>query len=109
MLVYVAHFSLNDGPFSIPPLAQQPNHAVEPIGNSLSDHLLQTVLSLLWLEVPENGRHLSQYFSLFVMYASLGRSEKMQLLKLNVPATFIQVALDEGPGPPIKYQVRESG
>ena len=71
---------------------------------TLSDYLLQIVLSLLWMEVPEHGKHLSQYFSLFVMYASLGIPEKKQLLKLNVPATFINVALDEGPGPPIKYQ-----
>ena len=73
-------------------------------GQTLSDYLLQIVLALLWMEVPEHGKHLSQYFSLFVMYASLGIPEKTQLLKLNVPATFINVALDEGPGPPIKYQ-----
>lgn len=30
--------------------------------------------------------------------------QKQQLLKLNVPALFMLVALDEGPGPPIKYQ-----
>ena len=57
--------------------------------------------------MSEHGRHLPQYFTLFVMYASLGAAEKTQLLRLNVPATFIQVALDEGPGPPIKYQYAE--
>ena len=31
----------------------------------------------------------------------------MHLLKLNVPAQFMMVALDEGPGPPIKYQYAE--
>lgn len=31
------------------------------------------------------------------------------LLQLNVPATFMKVALDEGPGPPIKYQYAELG
>ena len=80
-----------------------PQEKVEA-GQTLSDYLLQIVLALLWMEVPEHGKHLSQYFSLFVMYASLGIPEKTQLLKLNVPATFINVALDEGPGPPIKYQ-----
>ncbi len=35
--------------------------------------------------------------------------QKQQLLKLNVPATFMLVALDEGPGPPIKYQYAELG
>lgn len=29
------------------------------------------------------------------------------MLQLNVPATFMQVALDEGPGPAIKYQYPE--
>lgn len=33
--------------------------------------------------------------------------QKMHLLKLNVPALFMMVALDEGPGPPIKYQYAE--
>ena len=35
--------------------------------------------------------------------------QKQQLLKLNVPAMFMLVALDEGPGPPIKYQYAELG
>lgn len=41
--------------------------------------------------------------------SSAGLAEKTQLLKLNVPATFMLVALDEGPGPPIKYQYAELG
>ncbi|XP_039724617.1 probable ubiquitin carboxyl-terminal hydrolase FAF-X isoform X5 [Pteropus medius] len=76
---------------------------------SLSDHLLRAVLNLLRREVSEYGRHLQQYFSLFVMYANLGMAEKTQLLKLSVPATFMLVSLDEGPGPPIKYQYAELG
>ena len=107
IIVFIAHFSLSDGPYPIPMILQQqqgpPQEKVEA-GQTLSDYLLQIVLALLWMEVPEHGKHLSQYFSLFVMYASLGIPEKTQLLKLNVPATFINVALDEGPGPPIKYQ-----
>lgn len=39
----------------------------------------------------------------------VGLAEKTQLLKLGVPATFMLVALDEGPGPPIKYQYAELG
>ena len=35
--------------------------------------------------------------------------QKQQLLKMDVPAKFMQVALDEGPGPPIKYQYAELG
>ncbi len=101
---------------------------------TLSDHLLRSVLNLLRREVSEHGRHLQQYFNLFVMYANLGKrswlwaglrwfmwsrgwlglsaagpAEKTQLLKLSVPATFMLVALDEGPGPPIKYQYAELG
>ncbi|KAF4027332.1 hypothetical protein G4228_019128 [Cervus hanglu yarkandensis] len=38
-----------------------------------------------------------------------GMAEKTQLLKLSVPATFMLVSLDEGPGPPIKYQYAELG
>lgn len=35
--------------------------------------------------------------------------QRTMLLQLNVPATFMKVALDEGPGPPIKYQYAELG
>lgn len=111
IIVFIAHFSLSDGTYPVPSILQQQQAAsvVASTGlggqnSSLSDYLLQIVLALLWMEVPEHGKHLSQYFSLFVMYASLGVAEKSQLLKLNVPANFINVALDEGPGPPIKYQ-----
>ena len=38
----------------------------------MSDHLLLAVLALLWVEVSEHGRHLSQYFNLFAIYANLG-------------------------------------
>lgn len=61
------------------------------------------------MQVSEYGRHIAQYFHLFLMYANLGLAEKQQLLNLRVPAMFIQVALDEGPGPPIKYQYAELG
>lgn len=33
--------------------------------------------------------------------------QKRHLLKLNVPQLFMMVALDDGPGPPIKYQYAE--
>ena len=35
--------------------------------------------------------------------------QKRQLLKLSVPAMFMLVALDEGPGPAIKYQYADLG
>uniref|UniRef100_A0A665WAN6 ubiquitinyl hydrolase 1 n=1 Tax=Echeneis naucrates TaxID=173247 RepID=A0A665WAN6_ECHNA len=97
LIVFIAHFSLQDERFP----------GCDNL--SLSDHLLRAVLNLLRREVSEHGRHLQQYFNLFVMYANLGLAEKTQLLKLNVPATFMLVALDEGPGPPIKYQYAELG
>nr|XP_055233185.1 probable ubiquitin carboxyl-terminal hydrolase FAF-Y isoform X6 [Gorilla gorilla gorilla] len=108
LIVFIAHFSLQDGscpsPFASPGLSSQ---ACDNL--SLSDHLLRATLNLLRREVSEHGRHLQQYFNLFVMYANLGVAEKTQLLKLNVPATFMLVSLDEGPGPPIKYQYAELG
>ncbi|KAK6325421.1 hypothetical protein J4Q44_G00047630 [Coregonus suidteri] len=106
LIVFIAHFSLADGPCPAP--ASSPEGSTQGCDNlSLSDHLLRAVLNLLRREVSEHGRHLQQYFNLFVMYANLGLAEKTQLLKLSVPATFMLVALDEGPGPPIKYQYAE--
>uniref|UniRef100_A0A2K5QGA4 ubiquitinyl hydrolase 1 n=1 Tax=Cebus imitator TaxID=2715852 RepID=A0A2K5QGA4_CEBIM len=108
LIVFIAHFSLQDG--SCPSPFASPGSSRQACDNlSLSDHLLRATLNLLRREVSEHGRHLQQYFNLFVMYANLGVAEKTQLLKLNVPATFMLVSLDEGPGPPIKYQYAELG
>uniref|UniRef100_A0A6I8RWE9 ubiquitinyl hydrolase 1 n=1 Tax=Xenopus tropicalis TaxID=8364 RepID=A0A6I8RWE9_XENTR len=108
LIVFIAHFSLQDGPCTLP--FASPGPSSQAYDNlSLSDQLLRAVLNLLRREVSEHGRHLQQYFNLFVMYANLGVQEKTQLLKLNVPATFMLVAMDEGPGPPIKYQYAELG
>ena len=50
-------------------------HVLQAYDNlSLSDHLLRAVLNLLRREVSEHGRHLQQYFNLFVMYANLGKN-----------------------------------
>ncbi|XP_071033260.1 ubiquitin carboxyl-terminal hydrolase 9X isoform X5 [Parasteatoda tepidariorum] len=107
ILVFIAHFALQDGPYTPPALANLP-YAVDASA-TLADHLIVAVLNLLKKEVSEHGRSLTQYFSLFSMFASLGVAERTMLLKLNVPATFMKVALDEGPGPPIKYQYAELG
>ncbi|XP_012278998.1 probable ubiquitin carboxyl-terminal hydrolase FAF-X [Orussus abietinus] len=104
ILVFLAHFSLQDGP--CPPSLNAPSILLDPAA-TLSDHLLHAVLSLLHREISDHGRHLPHYFSLFHTYASLGFAEKAQLLKLNVPVTFMLVAIDEGPGPTIKYQYPE--
>ncbi|CAG5128792.1 unnamed protein product, partial [Candidula unifasciata] len=78
---------------------------------TLSDHLLVAALSLLKKDISEHGRHLQQYFHLFHLYLNMNPNNpelnmkiKLQLLKLRVPAQFMLVALDEGTGPPIKYQ-----
>lgn len=73
-------------------------------GPGLADKLLQHVLCLLKKEVAEHSRHLVQYFGLFYQYASFGAAERAHLLRLDVATTFITVAVDDGPGPPIKYQ-----
>lgn len=123
ILVFLAHMSLTDGPcmFTINSSANlanvktsnanAANSALVPSLNetTMADHIFQMVLALLSKEVADYGRHLSQYFNLFLVYASLGPAEKTHLLRLNVLATFMTVALDEGPGPPIKYQYAELG
>lgn len=102
IVVCLAHFTLMDGPCQVPERCQ----ALEQ-GGTISDYILHAVLSLLHKEVSEYGRHLPNYCSLFYMYASQGIQERAQLLRMNVPATFMLVALDEGPGPAIKYQYAE--
>ena len=108
LIVFTAHFAVSDPASPVPACLSNIPVEISPV-SGLSDHLLLAVLALLWVEVSEHGRHLSQYFNLFALYANLGLTEKTQLLKLNVPSLFISVSLDEGPGPPIKYQYAELG
>lgn len=111
LIVLVAHCARNDPPLPLGwgPLKHHPGLDMSGGGCTLSDQLLVAVLLLLNKEVSEHGRHLVQYFHLFHLYASLGPAEKLQLLKLNVVEMFMLVALDEGPGPAIKYQYAELG
>ncbi|XP_055902389.1 probable ubiquitin carboxyl-terminal hydrolase FAF isoform X2 [Eupeodes corollae] len=95
LVVIFCHFAINDEPL--------PN--IE--GSNLCEQILMSVLRLLKCEVADHGKHLPHYFSLFNMYAGLGKKEKLHLLKLNVPTIFMQAALDEGPVPQIKYQYPE--
>lgn len=113
ILVFLAHAALNDGP-----CAGAANNSSQsactpltlpPSDDTLADRIFHIVLGLLSKEIADYGRHLSQYFNLFLAYALMGSAEKAHLLRLNVLATFITVALDEGPGPPIKYQYAELG
>ncbi|XP_064082430.1 probable ubiquitin carboxyl-terminal hydrolase FAF-X isoform X2 [Macrobrachium nipponense] len=111
LIVLVAHCARNDSPLPMGwgPLKHHPGFDMASGACTLSDQLLVAVLQLLNKEVSEHGRHLAQYFHLFNMYASIGPPEKLQLLKLNVVEMFMLVALDEGPGPAIKYQYAELG
>lgn len=92
LIVFFCHCAANDDPLS------------GYDGNNLCEQVLIAVLSLLKGDVADNGKHLPQYFNLFSLYAGLGLHEKQQLIRLNVPAIFMKVSLDEGPGPQIKYQ-----
>lgn len=51
------------------------NTGISDTNKTLSDHLIMAVLALLKKEVPEHGRHIAQYFHLFLMYANLGPDE----------------------------------
>ncbi|EDV30356.1 uncharacterized protein Dana_GF22987, isoform A [Drosophila ananassae] len=95
LVVFFCHFAIHDEPL--------PGFD----GANLCEQVLISVLRLLKSEAADYGKHLPHYFSLFSMYVGLGTREKQQLLKLNVPLQFIQVALDDGPGPAIKYQYPE--
>ena len=106
LIVFCAHFALGDGPSPAPSCLSNVPLEVSP-QSGLLDHLLLAMLALLWSKVSEHGRHFSQYFNLFAIYASLGVAEKGQLLRLNVASLLISAALDDGPGPPIKYQYAE--
>lgn len=55
IIVLVAHFSLNDGPAPVPPFLQQLVKQMPANENSstLSDYLLQAILSLLSVEVSQ--------------------------------------------------------
>ncbi|KAK6644525.1 hypothetical protein RUM43_000792 [Polyplax serrata] len=100
--LFLAHFSLHDGPCPSPILNGR-NKLLDP-NATLSDHLLHALILLLDKEISDHGKHLVHYFTLFQMYAQLGLEEKAQLLRLDVAKLFISVALEEGPGPAIKSQ-----
>ena len=60
IIVLVAHFSLNDGPAPVPPFLQQLVKQMPANENSatLSDYLLQAVLSLLSVEASFTAKKL---------------------------------------------------
>ncbi|XP_037075311.1 probable ubiquitin carboxyl-terminal hydrolase FAF-X, partial [Pollicipes pollicipes] len=108
LLVLLARYSTTQPPPS--PLAPSETNGLcstdggPEAAGSLSEAVVHAVLGLLKKDVAEHGRHLPQYFSFFLMYAAVGVRERTHLLKLQIPATLMLVALEEGPGPPIKFQ-----
>ncbi|CAI8002162.1 Probable ubiquitin carboxyl-terminal hydrolase FAF-X [Geodia barretti] len=78
------------------------NAGTEKTRHLFSEIALNSLLQLLKKQVADNSRHLNQYFQVFLNYANRGVAERKQLLHLSVPSLFIAVALDEGPGPPLR-------
>ncbi|CAG7834571.1 unnamed protein product [Allacma fusca] len=107
-LVFLSHCSKNDGVYT-PPTPMASLSRISDKNAYLHDYILEAVLNLLRRDVSEYGRHLVQYFNFFVSYANIGDQQKLHLIKLDVPTTFIQVSLDDGPAPPIKYQSADLG
>ena len=89
LLVYLCQVSNDDGPYPIiaPDNAETKSERIARItvevvclpltGGTkyLSQTILEILLSLLKKEVPENGRHLQQYFHVFLAYAMRGFRE----------------------------------
>lgn len=73
LVVFLCHFAMSDEPLK----------SIQPPADTLCEQLFLHVLYLLKSEVPENGKHLAQYFSLFMMYASVNVQQKLQLIKVR--------------------------
>lgn len=73
LIVFFCHFAMNDDPI----VGQDFG------GTNLCEQILLCALHLLRSEVPDHGKHLTQYFTLFSTYATLGVQQKHQLLKVN--------------------------
>lgn len=74
LIVCFCHFAINDEPLL----------DVQLVGDNLCEQILLGILYLLKSDVPDNGKHLAQYFTLFNMYAGLGVQQKQQLLKVHL-------------------------
>lgn len=71
LIVFMCHYAINDDP--VPGFE----------GTNLCEQILIKVLSLLKMEVAENGKHLPHYFTIFGMCSSLELKDKHQLLKVS--------------------------
>jgi ubiquitin carboxyl-terminal hydrolase 9/24 len=61
----------------------------------VADLIIQILLDLLKRDYSDQGKHLVQYFQFFNQYALIGLPECLHLIRLDVPLTFIQYALEE--------------
>ncbi|XP_011407629.2 PREDICTED: probable ubiquitin carboxyl-terminal hydrolase FAF-X [Amphimedon queenslandica] len=99
LIPHLCHITNKDEKFEI--------HLNTATGIHVSEHLfsdiaLNQLLTLLKKEVSDHSRHLHQYFQVFLAYAHKGAYERQHLLRLGVPAQFIALSLDEGPGPALR-------
>lgn len=74
LIVFLCHFAMGD----------EPLQSIQTTADSLCEQILLHVLYLLKTDVPDNGKHLTQYFTLFTMYAGMSVQQKQQLLKVRV-------------------------
>lgn len=77
--------------------------------SGVREAIVRGVLGLVRKDIADHGRHLPEYLSFFLHYASCGVRERCDLLELNVHAVLMSVAVEEGPGPAIKFQYAELG
>lgn len=73
LIVFLCHFAMND----------EPLQSVQTPAESLCEQILLHVLYLLKSDVPDNGKHLTQYFTLFNMFAGMNVQQKQLLLKVS--------------------------
>lgn len=73
LIVILCHLAMSD----------EPLQSIQPSTESLCEQILMHVLFLLKSEVSDNGKHLTQYFTLFTMYAGMNVQQKQQLLKVS--------------------------
>lgn len=107
LVIFISHYALLDGPNCQVEIEMDDGRDIVQCGQPLSDYIMQLVLDLLKKDPME--RHLNhfynQYFNLFYQYCILGRETRAQLIKLNVPAKFMNIALDESVIPSGLHQV----
>ncbi|CAB3237376.1 unnamed protein product [Arctia plantaginis] len=105
VIVFLAHFSVQDPPVS----NGYGSWSSRDEAVSLSDQLLCSARALGVAPLDALAqRHLPLLFNLFHTYASLGISEKHQLLRLKVLDVVLSICMDDSNSSMGKYQYPES-